>query len=473
MQVSAPQKQRSAPTGARFAAARLAAAAYALVSVAAAAHHERWADEAQSWLLARDASLAALWTRLLHYEGTPGLWQTALWAITRLGVPYAGLSVFAALLGLAAAWLMARHSPLPAAVRLALPFTYFLCYQYAVVARSYTLLPLLLFGCAVLYRNALERLVPFTVLLCLLAAVSVHGFLLSASILAAFLAEHARLHWRRLAVPVAVWSLAALAVAWSAWPAGDAVFVTRLNFSAEHFWSTGGKMFREAFTGNLALSLAAVAASLPFLWKGRGLLVFALSAALLCGVSSVVYAQVWHYGILLLAWIFALWIAAYRLRPGPMALAAMTLVIVPQCYWSVRSVEYDWNHAYSGSLEAARYLRGAGIPPERLYAIGYATTGLQPYFESNIFGNVNGGAPRPAYWDWSVRNRVNQSGGRLASLRPEYVLVGFKGDYERDLWTRQVTEGGYFLVRRFNGHLFWRTRVLEPETYDLYRRTLP
>jgi len=57
---------------------------YILVTVAVLARHEPWADEAQSWLLARDASLYDLWTRLLHYEGTTGLWQTLLHLLTLL-----------------------------------------------------------------------------------------------------------------------------------------------------------------------------------------------------------------------------------------------------------------------------------------------------------------------------------------------------------------------------------------------------
>src|ERR1700749_1246002 len=56
----------------------------ALVSYSAAVlfavrHHEKWADEAQSWLLARDLSLKTLWLRELRYEGSPGLWHTILW----------------------------------------------------------------------------------------------------------------------------------------------------------------------------------------------------------------------------------------------------------------------------------------------------------------------------------------------------------------------------------------------------------
>ncbi len=68
-------------------------ALYSLIVAGAIVRHEPWADEAQSWLLARDAGLIELWTRLLHYEGTTGLWQTLLHAAIRAGLPYAGMNV--------------------------------------------------------------------------------------------------------------------------------------------------------------------------------------------------------------------------------------------------------------------------------------------------------------------------------------------------------------------------------------------
>src|ERR1700683_1182266 len=76
-------------------------------------HHEPWADEAQSWLLARDASLAQLWGHLLHYEGTPGLWQTVLHALIRLGLPSSAYGFVSASLGLAAAYVLLRYAPFP------------------------------------------------------------------------------------------------------------------------------------------------------------------------------------------------------------------------------------------------------------------------------------------------------------------------------------------------------------------------
>src|SRR5579862_3245787 len=132
----------------------LAAAAYAALLSFTISRHEPWADEAQSWLLARDATLAQLWGRLLHYEGTPGLWQTLLHALIRLGLPYPALGFVSAAFALTSVILVLRYAPFPLYIRLFLPFTYYLCYQYAVIARSYALIAPLLFAIAAIYSRA-------------------------------------------------------------------------------------------------------------------------------------------------------------------------------------------------------------------------------------------------------------------------------------------------------------------------------
>src|SRR6266568_1116976 len=58
----------------------------------ALAQHEKWGDEAQSWLIARDLSLPRIWFYELCYEGTPGLWHTILWIAQHVfHMPYSGL----------------------------------------------------------------------------------------------------------------------------------------------------------------------------------------------------------------------------------------------------------------------------------------------------------------------------------------------------------------------------------------------
>lgn len=432
--------------------------------------HEPWADEAQSWLLARDASLGGLWAHLLHYEGTPGLWQSLVHVLIRLGLPYPAYGFVSALLGLTAVVLLLRSAPFPWYIRLLLPFTYYLCYQYAVIARSYSLVPPLLFAIAAIYPQAPRRPVWTTILLCLLAAVSVHGFLISACIWATLYgpllfdkAHRAKFAWASLAYGCVLAGLLA-----SAWPAKDVAFAEHRSLANLQFLPAIFKAgLGGAFTGYWVASLVLVALSAPLLWQGGGWLFFLLASAAFFLFGAIVYAQPWHFGILFLAWLFAIWISAAKTRVTAPALVALIAAIGVQGYWTVAAIRYDWNHAYSGSLAAAQYLRQGGLPAGGLYAIGYPSVAVQPYFPSNIYSNYHDGG----YWDWSKRNTADDPAALFASDRRELVLVGYKNLAEKRRWAGTLGLMGYGEARHFDGGTFWQTRVFELESYDLYRAT--
>ena len=141
--------------------------------------HDAWADEAQAWLLAKTASPGAIFGHLLRYEGSPGLWHLLLIGLVKLHGTYAAMHWMAAAIGLLGVVVLLRWSPFPMAMRVLLPFTFFLQYQYAVVARSYVLFPVLAFGLCAVMRNERHRPWLFAVLAALMANVSLHGALFS------------------------------------------------------------------------------------------------------------------------------------------------------------------------------------------------------------------------------------------------------------------------------------------------------
>ncbi|HLI83674.1 MAG TPA: hypothetical protein VKV17_07125 [Bryobacteraceae bacterium] len=457
-----------------------AALLYAALVAITITRHEPWADEAQAWLLGRDASLFDLWTRLMHYEGSPGLWQTLLHILVHLGLPYGAYNFLSGGLGLAAAWLFLRYAPLPLAVRLLVPFTYFLAYQYAVVARSYSLLGPLLFAVAAIYQDARKRPALVTTLLCLMAGVSVHGFFLSGCIGLAIwspaLAEWRKLPaWlrRRWLIAAGIYAAVMFLFLLSAWPAHDVAFAEErgiasiaVNRFEDVLLATAG----QAFTGEWITSFVAVGLTIPFLWRGGGALIFFPATALFWIFGVVVYSKEWHYGIVFLIWVFALWISANRLKIPRMALVGLGGAIAVQCYWTATAVAYDLRNPYSGSLEAVRYFKAH--PAKNLYAIGYPAIALQPYFASNIYSDINDGSA-VAYWDWSKRNPANpeqDAASIFSARRRDFVLVSYGRDYYRHYWGRMLARIGYVHLRHFEGSTFWHDSVLEPEAYDLYKR---
>jgi hypothetical protein len=126
---------------------------YVVVVAIAIRFHEPWSDEAQAWVIARDNSVWQILRYRLHYEGSPALWHLLVHCFQLLGGRYSLFDWFGACFAIGGVVVWLRWSPFPLPVRVLLPFTFFLQYQYAVIARGYTLFPLLAFTLCVLYRS--------------------------------------------------------------------------------------------------------------------------------------------------------------------------------------------------------------------------------------------------------------------------------------------------------------------------------
>ena len=231
----------------------LAACVYAVLVYLAARHHEPWADEAQAWLIARDSSLVQIWTRMAPLEGTPMLWHSLLHGLIRFGVHYSGLNVVSGLLGLLAAIVFLRYAPFPILLRICVPFTYFSCYQYAVVARNYSLAPFLLFSTLAAYHGA-APIGAIAILLVALASVSAQAYLLSVALGCVIAVGYMR-DWkqetvrRRIQIVLsgAGCLLAFVLLAYAVWPRAGAVFVVSPNVSLANFFGVSRYAFNQAF----------------------------------------------------------------------------------------------------------------------------------------------------------------------------------------------------------------------------------
>ncbi len=159
---------------------------FGVVVACCSAAHISWFDEAQAWLIARDSTLPDLLIHRLHYEGSPGLWHLLLWMLSRCGAPFAAMHVLAALAAVAGTVVWLRWNPLPYIPALLMPFTYFFLFQFAVVARSYSLAPLFGFTLMVLYCRKQSSPVLFALVAGLCANSSVHMAALAAGLAVAY-----------------------------------------------------------------------------------------------------------------------------------------------------------------------------------------------------------------------------------------------------------------------------------------------
>jgi hypothetical protein len=116
-----------------------------------------------------------------------------------------------------------------------------------------------------------------------------------------------------------------------------------------------------------------------------------------------VWSKPWHYGMALTAFLVSVW-GAWPAAPlpefeSPTRLLAISLAVllVFQLPSTAETVRDEVQGPYSGSKASAEFLRPyVGRRP--IYCVNFYGTGMQPYFDRNIFANWP-----TAFWTWSNR----------------------------------------------------------------------
>jgi tetratricopeptide (TPR) repeat protein len=475
-------------------------AIYLTIVVVTVAEHEPWLDEAQAWLIARDAAWPDLLGAIPRYEGSPILWHLVLALPARCGLPYASLGVLAAAFAGGGVLLFLARSPLPKFLAAIVPFTFFLIYQNAVVARSYALMPLLLFAAAAAHSGRHRRPMLYVAPLGLLTHVSAHGWLIGASLVGLLSLEILYRGWRgreqlplrRAALAVGLFGLVALGAAWQMRPVEDHVRALgyecplwpRIQFAIERLSG--------AFTDAYVPSLVVLIASLAWFWHTRALAVYVLPTAAI--LALFVTANCWyhHEQVLFLIWLFALWISFRRARElagreSPRAVwfrrcwvGLLAAVFAVQTYWAWVSVREDLRGEYSGAKALAEYLKHEGLDSRRIACSDVYAAAALPYFDRNIFVNLQNGRGS-SFIIWSekyvqVRNLWTPTPYREPF---DVLVVGVKQSPFcllpwQDPAFQLPLSSEYRCVGYFPGSQFWKTGAYERDDFVCYvRKSIP
>ena len=459
-------------------------------------YHEKWCDEAQAWLFARDLSLSRLWFYELRYEGSPGLWHTILWiAQHAFHAPYAVLGPIGMACGAGGAAYLILKAPFPRYLRWPLAFTYFMVYQYAVIARQYTLLPVLTFAAVSLLKD-IQRPFRLTILLMLLALVSFHGTLLAAGLGFAYLCE-AFPEWRKLGkhvqnryvISIVLMALTFVFVFIVLKPASDSLEMDKKTgfFQLPTFKNTQGEAitssvkFKAILSGGLLDSPvpSAVFLVLAGAWcfRRRRPLVFMLSVGLMVALYSLVYGYAHHQGTLFIAAIAGLWFAwpseqeqqTFQVWDRRL-LNGMTVLLLGLCavnIWDAAVViKRDYLYPYSGAEDAANYLKSVGADRSSIFGYGFGISGVQAYFDRNILANIPTAYTHNGQPGWH-----NMDVEQAREAKPEYVVVFTTAP---DLLMRfdgpTLASLGYRLAHFSDGYYFYKRGVYEREVYMIFRR---
>jgi hypothetical protein len=449
--------------------------------------HEPYADEAQAWQLARFSSIPALLSTLLHLEMTPGLWHALLRCEAALGVSYTGMHWVTAAIGAAGICLLLWRSPFPLWIRALLPFTYFLIYQYPIVARSYSLAPILLFALASQWNRRRSNPMGVALLLALLANLCAQTLMISIGFSIVLAVElwqrRAQTNIRRSHVLLAGVLLGA-AICFGAWccvPPSNAPWVI-----ATHAWANAGQvdtnhsvlspwhhrlaLLQMAMKGRGRLlrgtmfSVAEHGLALPiwgtllFLLFRSGRLRYLWPVALLAFFGTFTRFSIYHEGLMWLLLLNLVWIS-WPAKAGVVRRVlevSLALCVAVQMLWSVRVMREEIYRPYDPSVDAvpvlADYLaQGRAVdldmPPTPLMMAttppAVYATGLQPYFATQPFENVS-----TRYWLWlgdpGAHERYLQA---TNDRRAVALIVGYHGREGADV--KRLLSLGYRPSHRF------------------------
>lgn len=363
----------------------VALAAYVVLIVFVEAHHEPWRDEADPWLLARDADLFTFFHRM-GLTGTPGLWHVVLLPLARLGLPYASQACLHIVIAACTAALILWRAPFPAVVRIALVFSYFFAYEYAVIVRSYALGVFLLLLIAATYPRRYERPVAWGIAVALLANTNTHSLIIAAMIGLAFLVDGvARREPRRaIAIGAALMVAGGLAAAIQLYPPPDAIVQGAvMRFTPNAVPMVLGEAFlpRAPLRGTAAIGGAVLALCAYAVRRNRSALLVLCAS---CAGLFYVFTFKWigglrHSGFILLVAIYALWTAetddpdASR-RERSIAYGALTITLFGSILTNAAVSRMDTLYAFSGAEEMATFIRAANLDRVPIAAHSETTT---------------------------------------------------------------------------------------------------
>ena len=323
----------------------LALTFFIILSFLVMSKHEAWRDEAQSWLIARDYPNIGSVINHMHYERTPALWHLVLFPLAKSGLPYSSLFILNFLIIFAAVAIFFTCSPFTLLQKILFIFGYFIFYEYSIIARCYSLIILLLFLTAIIYKERFNKTIIYPLLLFLLANTHVLGMVIAVVLSGAYIFEliQRKRLWKRKYISFYIIVILALAVAvYQLVPAKDFTpDFSRWNFNITlnhlyvlsdsivsaflpipefklDFWESKIVYYPFIFlddfeVGVLRLAIGSILFLLSigfFIRKLNALLIYLLSTGIFFSIFLLRYSgEMRHYGLIFIIFIFSLWIS--------------------------------------------------------------------------------------------------------------------------------------------------------------------
>jgi hypothetical protein len=438
-------------------------------------YHEKWADEAQAWLIARDLDLRTIWFHELRYEGSPGLWHTILWIAQHVfHAGYGALGYIGVACAIAGAAFVLFAIPFPRFIRWPFVFSFFLVYQYAVIARSYVLFPFAVLLAACTFRHK-DKPLRFAASLLPLACLTAHGTVVAGALSVVYFSKFVRqwqdlppLFKRKILYVACMLCGLFLTLFLVLLPAADVEATHDGSLTLATIVSRSQRAIKGALFDNLLLSNAAFLVFAYWCYQRKVLSSFLLP---ICGVIGLyVYVDGWAHqlGTIFLAMVAGLCIA----WPSPSELSTevrkelwgykitvITLVSVLcyQIFAAIVVIRRDVSLPYSGAEDAAHFLQPAVATGRTIYGYQYGMVAISANFEQKVFANHE-----TSYYHHSTSTISSEMiAEELVKGKPDYVVFTWWDPWDPEKYSKilgvLMWKRGYSLVHSSDGFVFTKT----------------
>jgi hypothetical protein len=386
-----------------------------------------------------------------------------------LGLPYSKIylsSVIPNMLGIA---IFVFKSPFNRLIRYTLPLTYFILYQYNIIARNYSFLLLSISIIALIYPYRFDKKILYILSLIFLGSINIHALILSGGLFMLYLYEQykeSKINWHPIVLYISFAAFCGYLLKpdidnqyVSNWLELNEVFIQNI---ATNIFCFTGYGFINFYISVSTIKLIVIGFGMAyFIWLNiilfteyKKYFIFLMLPNLL--FIYVMPFHLWHAGILVLITLLIFWINNNSIKYNFNKVMA-TIFIIAQIIASSYSIYKDITGSYSGAKILYHYLLSKNINIDNSNLYSYNTISVCPYFEDK----------RCTYWNWK-----KEGFDKSLITAPDTIIINEEGvDKFIEKYSKSIQNNYKLEIFKANT-IFGLENISEMETFYLYYKDI-
>lgn len=466
---------------------------YLIITFIAVLFHEPNRDEAQAWLIVRDLDIGEIFSQL-SVKGHPGLWYLIILPFAKLGFPYLTMHLIHWLIMAIAVGIFLVKAPINFYTKLFFVFSYYILFEYTIIARNYGLTVLILFLIAAFYNYRFTSPYKYALLILLLLNCNVHSIGAGIALLIVYIAEVKKEGLiSKLKFPILIIVAGLIASIIQLIPSAHlshdvtihADYLPLLNINSIWVTTTG---IQNAFIPitpeyeELKVALFFTFVFILFLfnfYKTKQVFTFLLISSLwLFYIFSTKLSGSWrHEGLLLVFIVFSIWINScyqnnnrqeeLRFKIDNFLKIFLTLALCINTIFGLNTIKKEIQNNFSGTKELANFIINNHLENNEIACYrSWRASGISPYLPKTHLWFID----RQEYGTYFILDDVFQKKGD--SLTEEEVLSITKSKYKEVLLLLnepllKLNDSSFNSVLLFNNKkMIWGT---DDEIFYLYK----